>query len=301
MLLTIGIPVKNEATNIPELKKVIEEVVEKINKKNIDVEIIINDNNSNDDSLLLLESWQKDFPIIRLFSLKNTISFQASIKSMMSNANGDAFVVYQSDLQDPAELILAFIDYWLSGYEIVAGVITKREEFIISRLSRIIFYRMLKIVADDFFIAGFQDFYLISRRVYSSLVNLPDEGLYLRGHISSKFDNIMQLPYQRNKRVSGSTSFNFARKYSLALDAILLFGTRFIRILSVTSFLIFIVSTFLGIVLGVSYILGYRFPIKGWASISLFILTLISIIGLAIGLILEYLIRIYKQLIFYKN
>ncbi len=274
MLLTIGIPVRNEATNIPELKKVIEEVVEKINKKNIDVEIIINDNNSNDNSLQLLESWQNDFPIIRLFSFKNTISFQSSIKSMMSNSSGDAFVVYQSDLQDPAELILTFIDYWLSGYEIVA---------------------------DDFFIAGFQDFYLISRRVYSSLVNLPDEGLYLRGHISSKFDNIMQLPYQRNKRVSGSTNFNFARKYALALDAILLFGTRFIRILSVTNFLIFIVSAFLSITLGVSYILGFRFPIKGWASIILFILLLVSMIGLAIALILEYLIRVYRQLIFYKR
>lgn len=298
MLLTIGIPVRNEGENIPALKRTIEEIVAKIEKKKISVEIIINDNVSEDNSLILLESWQKEFPIIRLFSLQTPLSFQASIISMMREANGEAFVVYQSDLQDPPELILNFVDLWLEGHEIVAGVITSRQEGVINRIGRRLFYRSLQLVTDDHFIAGFQDFYLISKRVYTSLLDLPKEGLFLRGHISSRFGDVTQVQYSRRKRTAGKTNFNFPKKYSLALDALLLFGTRFIRFLSSVSFVLFIVSSLSILYFSLSYILGFRFQVRGWASLSLLILLLVSIIGLATGLILEYLIRIYRLLIF---
>ena len=298
MLLTIGIPVRNEEGNIAALRLAIEEIVKEIEKKNLTVEIIINDNVSEDNSLILLEAWQRDFPIIRLFRLRTPLSFQASIISMMSEAKGDAFVIYQSDLQDPPEVILTFVDHWLKGHEIVAGVITSRQEGFINRIGRKFFYRSLQIVTDHHIIAGLQDFYLISDRVYKSLLTLPDDGLFLRGHITSRFGNVIQVPYSRRKRTFGKTNFNFPQKYSLALDALLLFGTRFIRILSSASFVLFIISSFLIMIFLLSYILGFRVQVRGWASLSLLILMLASIIGLTTGLILEYLIRIYKLLVF---
>lgn len=301
MLLTIGIPVRNEEENIPALRLAIEEIVRKIEEKNINVEVIINENVSVDNSLNLLEAWKKDFPIIRLFQLKTPLSFQGSIISMMKEAKGDAFVVYQSDLQDPPDLILTFVDSWVKGNEIIAGVITSRQEGFINRFGRKLFYHSLKLVTDDYFIAGFQDFYLISKRVYSGLLDLPNEGLFLRGHITSRFGNVIQVPYSRRERVAGKTNFNFPQKYSLALDALLLFGTRFIRILSSASFALFTISFLSIIYFAFSYILGFRFQVKGWASLSLLILLLVSLIGLTTGLILEYLIRIYRLLVLHKK
>lgn len=298
MLLTIGIPVKNEERNIEALRLAIEEIVKKIEMKNVSVEIIINENVSEDNSLILLEAWQRDFPIIRLFPLQTPLSFQASIISMMSEAKGDAFVIYQSDLQDPPEIILTFVDHWLKGHEIVAGVITSRQEGFINRIGRKLFYRTLQIVTDHNVIAGLQDFYLISDRVYKTLLALPNDGLFLRGHITSRFGNVIQVPYSRRKRTAGKSSFNFPQKYSLALDALLLFGTRFIRILSSASFILFMISSLSIIYFSLSYFLGFRFQVKGWASLSLLILMLVSVLGLTTGLILEYLIRIYRLLIF---
>jgi dolichol-phosphate mannosyltransferase len=215
MLLTIGIPVRNEEENISTLRLSIEDIVKKIEAKNVAVEIIINDNSSSDKSLSLLEEWQRHFPIIRLFALKTPITFQASIVSMMRVARGDAFVVFQSDLQDPPEIILTFVDYWLEGNEIVAGVITSRKERLINRIGRRLFYRALQLVTDQYIVAGLQDFYLISARVYESIAALPNEGLYLRGHITTRFGNVVQVPYSRRPRTAGKTNFDFAGKYSL--------------------------------------------------------------------------------------
>ena len=298
MLLTIGIPVRNEEGNIPALRLAIEDIVKKIKMKNVNVEIIINDNLSKDKSLSLLEEWQKDFPIIRLFALQTPISFQASIVSMMREAKGDAFVVYQSDLQDPPELILTFVEHWLEGHEIVAGVITNRKEGFINRIGRKFFYRSLQLVTDQFIVSGLQDFYLISDRVYKSLLTLPNEGLYLRGHITTRFGSVIQVPYSRRQRTAGKTNFNFTEKYSLALDALLLFGSRFIRILSTLSFVLFLVSTILVISFFLMYSVGIRFPARGWTSLSILVLMLVSLVGLTTGLILEYLIRIYRLLVF---
>jgi glycosyltransferase involved in cell wall biosynthesis len=298
MLLTIGIPVRNEEGNIPALRLAIEDIVKKIKIKNVNVEIIINDNLSKDKSLSLLEEWQKDFPIIRLFALQTPISFQASIVSMMREAKGDAFVVYQSDLQDPPELILTFVEHWLEGHEIVAGVISNRKEGFINRIGRKFFYRSLQLVTDQFIVSELQDFYLISDRVYKSLLTLPNEGLYLRGHITTRFGSVIQVPYSRRLRTAGKTNFNFAEKYSLALDALLLFGSRFIRILSTLSFVLFLVSTISVISFFLMYSVGIRFPARGWASLSILVLMLVSLVGLTTGLILEYLIRIYRLLVF---
>jgi glycosyltransferase involved in cell wall biosynthesis len=298
MNLTIGIPVRNEEGNIPALREEIEKIVKEIEKRNIEVEVIVNENMSSDSSLKLLTEWQRDFPNMRLFALETPLTFQASILSMMSNAKGDAFVVYQSDLQDPPEVILTFVDLWLQGNEIVAGVITSRQEGMINRAGRSLFYHSLKSVADANFVIGLQDFYLVSKRIYKSLESLPREGLFLRGHISSRFGSVVHVPYSRRKRSVGTTNFNYPQKYSLALDALLLFGTRFIRVLSTISFILFGIATILIVCLSVSYVFGFRFQIRGWASLSLLILSLFSVLGLATGLILEYLIRIYRLLVF---
>lgn len=296
-LLTIAIPVRNEEANIPTLISAIDDLTEKLESKGVSTEIIINENASTDKSLRLLQEWESKNSKLKVVPLLTPLTFQGSILAMMKRSSGDAFVILQSDLQDPPNLILTFVEHWIKGEEIVVGVISSRREGKSNQIGRKLFYRTLRAFSDGHFIGGFQDFYLISKRVYSELANLPSEGLFLRGHISSRFGPLLEIPYVRNSRVAGKTNFHFVQKYTLALDGILLFGTRFVRVVSTLSFMMFLFSTIFVSALTLSFLLGIRFPLKGWLSIVAGILAIMSILGLALGLILEYLIRIYRFLI----
>jgi dolichol-phosphate mannosyltransferase len=216
----------------------------------------------------------------------------------LQQSQGDAFVLLQSDLQDPPEVLIDFISHWMSNQKIVAGVITKRREGFFQRSIRKIFYKLLKSFSDGKIIVGFQDFYLIDRSVIDQLKQLSPEGLFLRGHISTRFGYVQQVPYMRADRERGNSNFNFPAKYSLALDGLLLFGTRFIRTISTISFGVFCLGVLGTVAVLLSYLFGYRAPMHGWASLGVILLTLLALLGMTTGLILEYLIRIYRFQIF---
>ena len=297
-LITIGIPVLNEELNIPALIARLNPVIQEIGQQELTVEVLVNNNASSDVSGTLLDNWAVSDSRVRINHFPITVPFQESILRLLHQSKGDAFVLLQSDLQDPPEAIIDFISHWKSNQKIVAGVITKRHEGVIQRSIRKIFYMLLKSFSDGKIIVGFQDFYLIDRTIVDQLKQLSPEGLFLRGHISTRFGHVQQVPYARADRERGKSNFNFPAKYSLALDGLLLFGTRFIRTISSISFGVFCLGILgTGAVL-LSYMFGYRAPLQGWASIGVILLTLLALLGMTTGLILEYLIRIYRFQIF---
>lgn len=299
-LVTIGIPVLNEELNIPSLIQRLDSVIQEIAKKNYSIEVIVNNNASSDGSAILLDKWAAADPRISINHFTSTVPYQESILRLLQKSHGDAFVLLQSDLQDPPELIPGFVDNWQNGEEIIAGVITKRKENFFHRSIRKIFYKALKSFSDGEIIVGFQDFYLLDRRIVDKLKSLSPEGLFLRGHISTRFGNVLQVPYVRADRQSGTSNFGFPAKYALALDGLLLFGTRFIRAVSTVSFGVFCLGVIGTLTLLLSYLFGYRASVNGWASLGVVLLTLLSLLGMTTGLILEYLIRIYRFQVFQK-
>jgi glycosyltransferase involved in cell wall biosynthesis len=297
-LISIGIPVLNEELNIPTLIARLKPVIEEIGQRELTVEILVNNNASSDNSGTLLDNWAKSDSRVRINHFPITVPFQESILRLMQQSQGDAFALLQSDLQDPPEVLIDFISNWKSNQKIVAGVITKRREGIFQRSIRKIFYRLLKSFSDGKIIVGFQDFYLIDRSIIDQLKQLSPEGLFLRGHISTRFGHVQQVPYMRADRERGKSNFNFPTKYSLALDGLLLFGTRFIRTISTISFGVFCFGVLGTIAVLLSYLFGYRAAMHGWASLGVILLTLLALLGMTTGLILEYLIRIYRFQIF---
>jgi glycosyltransferase involved in cell wall biosynthesis len=297
-LISIGIPVLNEELNIPTLIARLNPVIEEIGRREIAVEVLVNNNASSDISGTLLDNWAKSDSRVKVNHFPITVPFQESILRLLQQSQGDAFVLLQSDLQDPPEALIDFISHWKSEQKIVAGVITKRSEGIIQRSIRKIFYKLLKLFSDGKIIVGFQDFYLIDRSVVDQLKQLSPEGLFLRGHISTRFGHAQQVPYSRADRERGKSNFNFPAKYSLALDGLLLFGTRFIRTISTISFGVFCFGILGTIAVLLSYLFGFRAAMQGWASLGVILLTLLSLLGMTTGLILEYLIRIYRFQIF---
>jgi dolichol-phosphate mannosyltransferase len=198
-------------------------------------------------------------------------------------------------------LILEFARLWLEGNQVVAGKISNRQENFFEKKFRFFFYKLLNIVSDGNFISGLQDFYLVSDTVLKNLVKLPSIGLFLRGHITNSYGPIHMIEYERRKRLSGKTIFKFADKYSLALDGILLFGTRFIRVISVASFLLFAFSVFTFTLIIILHLIGMNYQAKRWLSIALVLLIILAILGIGISLVLEYLIRLYRLLILGNN
>jgi len=297
-LLTIGIPVLNEELNIPILIARLNPVIEEISQRGLKIEILINNNASSDESGKLLDNWANSDSRVRVNHLPITVSFQESILRLLQQSGGDAFVLLQSDLQDPPEVLINFISGWTSQQKIVAGVITKRREGFLQRIIRKVFYWALKSFSDGKIIVGFQDFYLIDRAIIDQLKQLSPEGLFLRGHISTRFGHVHQVPYVRSDRERGKSNFNFPTKYSLALDGLLLFGTRFIRTISTISFGVFCFGVLGTITVLISYLLGFRAAMHGWASLGVILLTLLALLGMTTGLILEYLIRIYRFQVF---
>ena len=298
VLISIGIPVLNEELNIPNLIARLKPVIDEIGRRELTVEILVNNNASSDNSGKLLDNWAKSDSRVRINHFPILVPFQESILRLLQQSQGDAFILLQSDLQDPPETLIDFISNWKPNQKIVAGVITKRREGIFQRSIRKIFYRALKSFSDGKVIVGFQDFYLIDRSIVDQLKQLSPEGLFLRGHISTRFGHVQHVPYIRADRERGKSNFDFPAKYSLALDGLLLFGTRFIRTISTISFSVFCIGVIGTLAVLLSYLFGYRAAMHGWASLGVILLTLLSILGMTTGLILEYLIRIYRFQIF---
>ena len=296
--ITIGIPVRNEEENIPFLIEKMNIVVARLKELKLDTEIIVNNNASADRSLALLTSWAKSNTHVHVYHFSNGVSFQESILNLIRNASGDAFVIFQSDLQDPADMIVEFAQTWIKTNGIVVGVITKRDEKFHVKSVRKIFYWILKKSSDGNILVGFQDFYLLPKRVYSELAKLSPEGLFLRGHISSRFSNVTQMKYDRNDRIRGTSNFSFPQKYTLALDGILLFGTRLIRTIAVLSMCLFAGGVFSILLIGSAYVLGWKTAVHGWSSLAISISLLIAMFGMISSLILEYLVRIYRLMVF---
>ena len=295
--ISIGVPVRNEVLNIPELQETLTKVSFQLEEMGFKVEIIVNNNASQDNSLELLENWKISDKRVTINHFEIGISFQHSILELMRSSSGDAFIVYPRDMQDPANMILDYVEKWNRTNKVVAGVIMKRNEKWRNSFFRKLFYYFLRVSSDGKILIGFQDFYLLPRFAYEKLRKLSPEGLFIRGHISTAFPELEIIEYERIDRKHGVSNFNFVQKYMLALDGILLFGTRLIRLISITSFTVFLLSTISGILVLAGYFMGFKGTSAGWTSIVLLSLVLISMFGMIGSLILEYLLRIYRFLL----
>ncbi len=293
--ISIVIPVRNEAENILELRKRVTSILSTEYLSKYKFEIIVNDNNSNDDSVELLDAWANVDNRVKVQKFRKNIGFQQSILMGMRVATGNAVIVLQSDLQDPVEFIEDFVKNWRAGAKVVAGIISSRKENIVPRASRKLFYWLLKALSDKEVEINFQDFYLLDKVVYDDIKNLHLNNAFIRARITSEYGIDIRVPYVRNDRMHGETKFNFAAKYSLAIDAILLYGNRIPRILSifssVTSLILFLFSCGLFI----SKLFGVDFIARGWLSLVSISLLGFSMVFFLFSILLEYLFRIYKS------
>jgi glycosyltransferase involved in cell wall biosynthesis len=293
-LISIVIPVFNEEANIEPLYAALNPVLDQL-KAQYDFELLFTDNHSTDGTFDILRRLSLKDMRLRVLRFSRNFGFQRSIYTGYIHAQGDAAVQIDCDLQDPPEMILEFVKKWEEGYQVVYGERSKRQESWTMNVIRKIFYRLIDLLSEDELPYDAGDFRLVDRRVLDVLKQIDDYQPYLRGTIATLGFNQIGIPYNRNERKLGVSKFSMAQLLGLALDGILNHSVVPLRLATAIGFIVS-VTTFMGtaVYLLGKIVLGKPWP-PGFTTLVVLILGSLSLNALFLGIIGEYLGRIYRQ------
>lgn len=296
-LISICVPVYNEEQNIIPLYERISELADKCQSK-YRFEFVFTDNHSEDSSFSILSKLGSKDKRVKALRFSRNFGFQRSILKNFLYAEGDAAVQIDCDLQDPPELIEEFLEHWEKGYKVVYGVRKDRpNESRILFGMRKIFYTLIDKVSDHPLPRNAGDFRLIDRCIINELAKIDPYQPYLRGAIATFGYPQLGVQYNRFERVRGSSKFSLTDLVRLAIDGIVSHSINPLRIATYAGFL----SFFIAILGTIYYLVGKLFFQNEWpeglASSSILMLFSIGLNGIFLGLIGEYISRLYRSML----
>lgn len=286
------VPIWNEELVIPELYR---RVVETMEQTGESWELIFVNDGSQDRSLsMLLALCEKDLRV-KVIDFSRNFGHQIAISAGTDFAEGDAVIVMDADLQDPPEVVLQMIEKWRAGYEVVYAVRTQRAgETWFKRVTASLFYRLLQRVADVKIPLDAGDFRLMDRRVVLAMRQLREKHRFMRG--LSSWVGFKQTPveYARAERFAGETKYPLAKMLRLANTAITSFSYLPLRLATYFGFGLAGLSL-LGIIVTIVLRLAGNPFFQGQATTLVSVLFLGGIQLIFLGIIGEYLGRIYDE------
>ncbi|MBL8018103.1 MAG: glycosyltransferase family 2 protein [Leptospirales bacterium] len=292
-LLSIIVPVFNEADNIERTYQTLLRTLKLL--PGYEYEIIFTDNHSTDNSFAILEQMGKKDRRVKVIRFSRNFGYQKSILTGYLSASGAAAIQVDCDLQDPPEIILEFVRKWEEGAVVVYGVRrTRKENWFINALRKI-FYRIVATLSEDTLPVDAGDFRLVDRKIIEELKRMEDATPYLRGAIATMGYKQIGIPYDRAERDIGDSKFSFGGYFKLAIDGIVNHSVIPLRIATYVGLVISVI-TFLAILVYIALriFVGANWP-SGFTTITIFLLLSISLNALFLGVIGEYLARIFKQ------
>jgi len=290
-LLSAVIACYKDADSIPIMHKRLTDIFLKIGCR---YEIIFVNDGSPDNSEEILEKiCEKDSNSKAIIHSRN-FSSQNSFTIGMKEAQGDAIILLDGDLQDPPELIQEFFKKWKEGYEVVYGIRNKRETSFLSNLSYKLFYRVFKKLSylDIPLDAG--DFSLMDKKVVNAINSLDERDRFIRGLRSWVGFKQTGINYTRPERAFGSSTNNLLKNIRWAKKGIFSFSFIPLEAISYFSYLIFIVSIFALFFYFFSYFLSPGAP-EGITTLIILVIFLGGIQLLAIGIVAEYVGKILEE------
>ena len=293
-MLSIIIPVYNEEENVKIAYNAVTSVMEGIHDR-YDYELLFTDNHSTDNTFnILSDLCQKDTQV-KCLRFSRNFGYQKSIFTGYLYAKGDAAIQIDCDLQDPPELIPQFLKKWEDGFQVVYGIRKSRQEGWLINCVRKIFYRLINLVSEDPLPKDAGDFRLIDKKVIDVLRNSEDSNPYLRGIIATMGFQQIGIPYDRNSRTKGKSKFMIKDLIGLALDGILNHSIIPLRIATFIGFFVSMIAVVLSLIYFTGKLLYGPFWDAGFATTTILILISIGLNGFFLGIIGEYIGRIFKQ------
>ena len=291
--LSVVVPCFNEEMVIGETHRRLVATLE--NVPALDFELIYVDDGSRDATLDLLRGLHQADPRARVIALSRNFGQAMATSAGLAEAAGDAAVIIDADLQDPPEVILEMLELWRQGADVAYGVRSERTgETVFKRWTSKVFHRLMAHIADVSIPLDAGEFRLMDCRVVNAFLTLPERDRFLRGMMAWVGFRQVPVPYHRAPRHRGATKWHLAEMVHLAVDGIVSFSFIPLRLATWAGFLAAGLAL-LGIVHAAYIRIFTDTWITGWTAIFITILFLGGVQLVLVGILGEYLGRIYGE------
>lgn len=290
--ISIVLPVFNESQTLPALYARLAGVMRRLGES---YELVFVNDGSRDGSLDVLKKLAAEDSKMRVVSLSRNFGHQMAITCGLDRARGAAVIVMDADLQDPPELIPTLIERWREGYDVVYAVREERQgESLFKRATAALFYRLIRRLSRVEIPADTGDFRLLSRRAVEGLRATTERNRFVRGLVGWIGYRQTGVRFVREERAAGETKYPFRKMLKFAIDGITSFSFVPLQMATYFGFLISGAS-FLYIVYAVLQKLLTDRPVTGWTSLMVAMLFLGGVQLITLGIIGEYIGRIYEE------
>jgi glycosyltransferase involved in cell wall biosynthesis len=290
--ISLACPFFNEEAAVPLFFSRVIPVLESIG---LPFEIVcVNDGSSDGTLKQLLDAQGTDRRII-VVDLSRNFGKEAALTAAIDHARGDAVIPIDADLQDPPELIPLLVKKWEQGYEVVLAQRSNREnDHLLKRLTAEWFYQFHNLIADTSIPVNVGDFRLIDRKVVDTLKALPERRRFMKGLFAWVGFRTAAVEYVRDARTTGTTKFSGWRLWNLALEGITSFSTVPLRLWTYIGCAVAVISFSYGAFI-VARTVALGIDVPGYASLLTVVLFLGGVQLIGIGILGEYLGRIYSE------
>jgi dolichol-phosphate mannosyltransferase len=290
--ISFVVPLYNEESVLPELKSRLDLLME---KSKLIFEIVLVNDGSKDNTEKLIRQYGLDDKRYQVVSLSRNFGHQYAVSAGLKLANAnEAIMVIDGDLQDPPELVFEFYEKYKEGFDVVYGIRKKRKESALKKICYKYFYRFLKSISVIEMPLDSGDFSLMGRKVVDHLNQMPEESRYIRGLRAWVGFNQTGLEYERQGRHSGDSKYSFKSLVRLAYNGIFNFSVFPIKMITRLGF----VTTLLGLIYLVYTIIRkiyFNDVPQGFTSLLIAIILFSGVQLLSLGIIGEYVTRIFMQ------
>jgi len=298
--ISIIAPCYNEEDNIQDYYDEIQRVFNEINKnfkEKIDYEIIFADDNSKDNSVELIKKLAQDNERIKLIVNRQNYGVYKNTFNAIKYASGDALVpMLPIDMQDPPSLLITFVEFWLSGNDVIVGTRYERKENFLMRNIRRLYYRMASRFSDINLIKYAGEYQLLDKSIYEELFEIDDYYPYIRGLIASLTSDYVEVPYKWEERNKGKSNYKLSDYYDHAINGIVSTSTSPLRRLSFYGIVFSLILMVVSVVQGFIFLFINSDLISGGTVTVLFIVSTFSFLILLITSVMsEYVSAIHNQ------
>lgn len=292
MKISLVVPVYNEQETIHIFYEKIRNYAELIQYA---IEIVFVNDGSTDQTEDIILQLEANDSLVQAISFTRNFGKEPALMAGLSYATGDVIIPIDVDLQDPIELIPKMIKAWLDGAEIVlAKRVDRLSDSRLKRITAAIFYRLHNKISYPKIEENVGDFRLISRNIVEQILLLSEKNLFMKGIFSWVGGKTVTLEYKREPRIAGQTKFNTWKLWNLALEGVTSFSTLPLRIWTYIGLFIATLSFLYGTWM-ILQTLIWGNPVKGYPSLLVSILFLGGVQLIGIGILGEYLGRVYIE------
>src|SRR3954469_20012967 len=300
MLLSVVLPCFNEQEVLPLTHSRFSAMKQTLSQWGLDYELIFVNDGSHDNTPEMLNELANKDRHVRAVHLARNFGHQAAVTAGLSVARGHVIAVMDCDLQDPPEILPQFLAKWREGFQVVYAVRKKRKEWFGKRFAYWAFYRLMRAISELDIPLDSGDFCVMDRSAVTLINSLPERQRFVRGLRTWIGLRQVGIEYERNARAAGEPQYTFRKLMKLAMDGLVSFSSVPLKLVTRLGILSLIMAFVIGVwVMGVTIYewdkgIQGRTP-RGWASLACIVLIMSAVQMISLGIIGEYLQRIFLE------